>query len=210
MNIPEIPVGAVDPIPWQKAPLPRGISQAPLNQWRIAHSKFSEMVQEVSTPCFYNGQIEQRSILKPNSGFEARNLPGGIFHLSDEFPKQARILDDEISQISQGELVLWCLGFENVGAFLCDYNANVREWVKSDLILSPIIFSAISVDFAIFVDEQMRYTSIFSDARNIEKVDKCFNGKDSLKKIFTIYVDDGGVGFGDSDARWARENLLEF
>ena len=146
----------------------------------------------------------------PASPLHARLLIGGVQLLdSDDGYEDAAYVDAFLSENAPNGVGIWALGGEDNGVVIGHppYD-GIRNWIKSDLVLSPSIILSVDQDIVFMANEQLRYAVLGATEALLTNFDRCFGGKYAFFKKAKKHIHDMEIGFGQEDRDWALKHLL--
>lgn len=139
----------------------------------------------------------------------ARVFVGGIQLLDVEHGSdQASVVDHFLTARSPSGVAVWALGTEAGGVFVAQPPMDlVRNWILTDLILSPSVILSIDSELLLITDEQMRFSVLGASKADLAELDQRLGGTANYCKILTQHIQNGEIGFGAEDIDWAKQFL---
>ena len=196
--------------PWEDCPMPSWITRMPENEAIKRIAQFHEIITSKPAPGGKPGYADNRHLYCPIPPMHGLVFPGGVKFLEEEGTKFHEVLEQVLSSLFPDGVFFWGDGYEKQGVYHGPYNAEMRLWIKRDLIFSPSIIMSHDREFVMVCDEQMRFTVVGASEKNAKIIIKAFDGRKNLKIMLQNYINDLGIGFGEEDREWANKYLFDW
>lgn len=132
----------------------------------------------------------------PSYPLISRVIPEGIMPLDSDTSDDHDIrLEKFFKKESVRQLVFWGIGYEHLGMFKSRYYAEMRSWIKSYMIVSPIVLIAEYKDILLIANDQLHFSVIGGGRDAISSLESSFGGSENLKAIFNGWINEGGGPF---------------
>ncbi len=191
---------------WMDLPLPEFVERVSKEEELIYLEKAARIVETRSSavPLY-----PERQIYWPKDFLSTRAIRGTILPLDHEEGCEDDLkIDTFFAKTAPKGVVVWGINFKHEGFYRGNYTNEFREWIATQLIVSPVCIMVEGADIVLLIDQQNHFSVLGASLKHIALLDETFGGPDVLRQDFKEYVEDGSVGFDAEDNTWAKENVF--
>ena len=148
---------------WISGTLPESLGLLEYEIAQVHLKRYEKLSKEIA---FGNSSVKC-----PVAGLKCSAIQDG-FDLTDI---NAKNLEAIIHKYSPSGVVVWATYDVKLGVYQGPYNSTLRDWISSDLIVSPVTIIAVDLDLILCVDEEYSFTIIGAESQIMDELHSFYN-----------------------------------